>query len=642
MAHHIDLAGQDILGYLQTHENKDLLRFITCGSVDDGKSTLIGRLLYESKLVYEDQLAQLAVDSRKVGTQGEDLDFALLVDGLAAEREQGITIDVAYRFFSTEKRKFIVADTPGHEQYTRNMVTGASTADLAVILIDARRGVLTQTRRHSYIVSLLGIRHVVVAVNKMDMVDYAQPTFEAIEKDYREFAKQIGLENILCIPLSALKGENMIERSQAMPWYRGPSLLEHLETVEVQDALCDAPLRMPVQWVNRPNSEFRGFAGQISSGQVTVGSRVRALPSGKEARIERIVTQDGDLPQAVAGQSVTLTLDREIDISRGDLIASADEPASVADQFQAALIWMHEDALLPGRPYLMKIGTRTVGASVAPPRYKVNVNTLEHLAARQLELNEIGVCNINLDRAIAFDPYADNRDTGGFILIDRLSNDTVGAGLLQFALRRADNIHWQALDVNRQARALAKGQKACILWFTGLSGAGKSTIANLVEKRLHAMGRHTYLLDGDNVRHGLNKDLGFTDADRVENIRRVAEVSRLMVDAGLIVLVSFISPFRAERRMARDLVGDGEFIEIHVDTSIEDAERRDPKGLYRKARRGELKNFTGIDSPYEPPENAEITLPTRDLTAEQAAERIIEYLDKTGITHVWDAPLAAL
>ncbi len=642
MAHHIDLSGQDILGYLRTHENKDLLRFITCGSVDDGKSTLIGRLLYESKLVYEDQLAQLAADSKKVGTQGEDLDFALLVDGLAAEREQGITIDVAYRFFSTEKRKFIVADTPGHEQYTRNMVTGASTADLAVILIDARKGVLTQTRRHSYIVSLLGIRHVVVAVNKMDMVGYDQATFDAIEKDYRQFAKQIGLENILCIPLSALKGENMVERSKAMPWYHGPSLMQHLETVEVEDALRDAPLRMPVQWVNRPNSEFRGFAGQISAGQVRPGSRVRALPSGKEALVERIVTMDGDLPLAVAGQSVTLTLDREIDISRGDLIASADEPASVADQFQAALIWMHEDAMLPGRPYLMKIGTRTVTASIAAPRHKINVNTLEHLAARQLELNEIGVCNINLDRPIAFDPYGDNRDTGGFILIDRLSNDTVGAGLLQFALRRADNIHWQALDVNNQARALAKGQKACILWFTGLSGAGKSTIANLVEKRLHAMGRHTYLLDGDNVRHGLNKDLGFTDADRVENIRRVAEVSRLMVDAGLIVLVSFISPFRSERRMARDLVGAGEFIEIHVDTSLEDAERRDPKGLYRKARRGELKNFTGIDSPYEAPENAEITVHTRDLSAEQAAEQIIGYLDKAGITNVWDAHLASL
>ncbi|MEY2855491.1 MAG: hypothetical protein RL030_2623, partial [Pseudomonadota bacterium] len=539
MAHVIDLTNQDILGYLQAHENKDLLRFITCGSVDDGKSTLIGRMLYESKLIYEDQLAALEADSKKVGTQGGDLDFALLVDGLAAEREQGITIDVAYRFFSTEKRKFIVADTPGHEQYTRNMVTGASTADLAVILIDARKGVLTQTRRHSYIVSLLGIRHVVVAVNKMDMVGYTQETFDTIVADYRQFARQVGLENIVCIPLSALKGDNMLTASAAMPWYTGPTLMQHLESVAVEDDLRGLPFRLPVQWVNRPNSEFRGFAGQISGGRVAPGDRVRVLPGGQEALVSRIVTFDGDLPEAGAGQSVTLTLDREIDVSRGDLLVAPAEAASVADQFQATLIWMHEDAMLPGRPYLLKIGARTVTASITSPRYKVNVNTLEHLAAKQLELNEIGVCNISLDRPVAFDAYADNRNSGGFILIDRITNDTVGAGLLQFALRRADNIHWQALDVNRQAHSNLKGQKACILWFTGLSGAGKSTIANLVEKRLHAMGRHTYLLDGDNVRHGLNKDLGFTDADRVENIRRVAEVSRLMVDAGLIVLVSF-------------------------------------------------------------------------------------------------------
>jgi bifunctional enzyme CysN/CysC len=643
MAHHIDLSGQDILDYLKTHEHKDLLRFITCGSVDDGKSTLIGRLLYESKLVYEDQLAALEADSKKVGTQGEQLDFALLVDGLAAEREQGITIDVAYRFFSTEKRKFIVADTPGHEQYTRNMVTGASTADLAVILIDARKGVLTQTRRHSYIVSLLGIRHVVLAVNKMDAVGYAKSVFDAIVADYRSFASAIGLTDITCIPMSALKGENITSRSTAMPWHAGESLMEHLESVQISDASRGLPFRLPVQWVNRPNQDFRGFTGQIASGQIAVGERIRTLPSGKEAKVDRIVTQDGDLETAIAGQSVTLTLDREIDISRGDLITSAGEPAAVADQFEATVIWMHEDAMLPGRQYLLKVGTRTVTATLAAPKHKVNVNTLEHVAARQLELNEIGVCNVTLDRPIAFDAYRENRDTGGFILIDKLSNDTVGAGLLDFALRRADNIHWQALDVNRAARSQLKGQRASALWFTGLSGSGKSTIANLVEKRLHALGRHTYMLDGDNVRHGLNKDLGFTDADRVENIRRVAEVTRLMVDAGLIVLVSFISPFRSERRTARELLDPGEFIEIFVDTPLEVAEKRDPKGLYRKARRGELPNFTGIDSPYETPEHAEITIRTTEMAPEAAAEHIINELDKAGIiAYAYNNPLAGL
>ncbi|HWK74761.1 MAG TPA: sulfate adenylyltransferase subunit CysN [Povalibacter sp.] len=636
MAHKSELIATDIQAYLAAHERKSLLRFITCGSVDDGKSTLIGRLLYESKMVFEDQLAALEADSKKVGTQGGDLDFALLVDGLAAEREQGITIDVAYRFFSTERRKFIVADTPGHEQYTRNMVTGASTADVAVILIDARKGVLTQTRRHSYIVSLLGIRHVVLAINKMDLVDFSKDIYDAIVTEYREFAQQIGLENIVPIPLAALKGDNILERSARTRWYDGPTLMSHLESVEIDDDLQARPFRLPVQWVNRPNHDFRGFAGTIASGTIRQGDAVRVLPSGRQSRVARIVTHDGDLEQAVAGQSITLTLTDEIDISRGDVLTAAAAPASVADQFQATIIWMHDEPMLPGRPYIIKLGTSTVTGSITTPKYKVNVNTLEHLAAKQLELNEIGVCNLSLDRPIAFDPYTENREMGGFILIDKLSNDTVGAGLLNFALRRAENIHWQALDVNKYARASLKGQKACVLWFTGLSGAGKSTVANLVEKRLHAIGRHTYTLDGDNVRHGLNKDLGFTDADRVENIRRVAEVSRLMVDAGLIVLVSFISPFRSERRLARELTQPGEFFEVFVDTPLAEAEKRDPKGLYKKARRGELKNFTGIDSPYEPPEKAEIHLQTALYSPEEAAEQILTALRNAGMLYPAD------
>ncbi|HEU4602554.1 MAG TPA: sulfate adenylyltransferase subunit CysN [Steroidobacteraceae bacterium] len=641
MAHKSDLIATDIQAYLKAHEQKSLLRFITCGSVDDGKSTLIGRLLYESKMIFEDQLAALEADSKKVGTQGGELDFALLVDGLAAEREQGITIDVAYRFFSTDRRKFIVADTPGHEQYTRNMVTGASTAEVAVILIDARRGVLTQTRRHSYLVSLLGIRKVVLAINKMDLVDFSQQTFDAIVAEYRAFAAQIGLTDITPIPLSALRGDNMLERSARTPWYSGPTLMGYLETVEIEDDLQSKPFRLPVQWVNRPNHEFRGFAGTIASGVVRVGDPIRALPSGRQSRVARIVTFDGDLESAVAGQSVTLTLTDEIDVSRGDVLSTTTSPPAVADQFQATIVWMHDEPMLPGRPYLLKIGTRTVTASITTPKYKVNVNTLEHLAAKQLDLNEIGVCNISLDRAIAFDPYTDNREMGGFILIDKLSNDTVGAGLLSFALRRAENIHWQALDVNKHARAALKGQRACVLWFTGLSGAGKSTVANLVEKRLHALGRHTYTLDGDNIRHGLNKDLGFTDADRVENIRRVAEVTKLMVDAGLIVLVSFISPFRSERRLARELVQPGEFFEVFVDTPLEEAEKRDPKGLYKKARGGQLKNFTGIDSPYEAPENPEIHLHTALLSPEDAAEQILQTLRQAGMLYPTDE-LAAL
>ena len=632
MAHQSELIAKDIGAYLESHEHKSLLRFITCGSVDDGKSTLIGRLLYEAKMVFEDQLSALERDSKRVGTRGAELDFALLVDGLAAEREQGITIDVAYRFFSTERRKFIVADTPGHEQYTRNMVTGASTADLAVILIDARKGVLTQTRRHSFLVRLLGISRVVLAVNKMDLVGYSRATFDTIVADYSAFAARIGLHDITAIPLSAVYGDNIIERGAHMPWFQGPTLMQHLEEVPVADASTGKAFRLPVQWVNRPHADFRGFAGQIASGSVQQGDRIRVLPSGRESQIARIVSADGDLPRALAGQSVTVTLTSEVDVSRGDVIAAAANTPQVASQFEATIVWMHEEPLLQGRAYLMKSGARTVTATIAPVKHKINVNTLDELPAERLELNDIGVCELELDRPIPFEPYADNRTLGGFILIDRLSNATVGAGLINFALRRSQNVHWQALDVDKQVRARQKGQRACVLWLTGLSGAGKSTIANLVEKRLTAQGRHTYLLDGDNVRHGLNKDLGFTAQDRVENIRRVAEVSRLMVDAGLIVLVSFISPFRSERRMARELFAPGEFLEVFIDTPLAEAERRDVKGLYKKARRGELKNFTGIDSPYEAPEAAEIRIDTTSVDAEQAAEQIIGHLESLKLT----------
>ena len=632
MAHVSDLIATDIEAYLRQHERKSLLRFITCGSVDDGKSTVIGRLLYESKMLFDDQLAAIEADSKKWGTQGGDIDFALLVDGLAAEREQGITIDVAYRFFSTDRRKFIVADTPGHEQYTRNMITGASTADVAVILIDARKGVLTQTRRHSYLVSLIGIRKVVLAINKMDLVDFSEPTFRQIDEQYRAFAAQTGLTDITSIPLSGLKGDNMVDPSTRTPWYHGPTLMEFLETTEIdEDRLQAGPLRLPVQWVNRPNLDFRGFCGVITGGTVKPGDPIRAQPSGRESRVARIVAVEGDLAQAVAGQSVTLTLEDEIDISRGDVISAAGSPAEVADQFECTIVWMADEPMLPGRPYLLKVGARTVSATITEPKYKVNVNTMEHLAAKKLDLNEIGVCNIALDRPVAFDPYSVNRDSGGFILIDRMTNNTIGAGMLHFALRRSHNIHLQHLDIDKGARSLLKGQRPVVLWFTGLSGAGKSTIANLVEKRLHAMGRHSYLLDGDNVRHGLNKDLGFTEADRVENIRRVAEVAKLMVDAGLIVLTAFISPFRSERALARSLLGDNEFVEIHVDTPLDVAESRDVKGLYRKARRGELANFTGIDSPYEPPETPDLRVNTVETTPEQAADQVIERLRALGL-----------
>ena len=605
----------------------ELLRFATAGSVDDGKSTLIGRLLYDSKMIFEDQLAALEADSKRVGTQGQNIDFALLVDGLAAEREQGITIDVAYRYFSTDKRKFIVADTPGHEQYTRNMVTGASTADLAVILIDARKGVLTQTRRHSYLAHLIGIRHVVLAINKMDLIGYDRAKYDAIIEDYRAFAASIGIEAFTPMPISGLAGDNITSRSAKTPWYDGPTLIEHLETVEL-DVTADQnkPFAMPVQWVNRPNLDFRGFSGLVSTGVVRTGDAVRVLPSGKTSKVARIVTFDGDLDAAVAGQSVTLCLKDEIDCSRGDVLAKADAPPQVADQFEATVVWMADEPLLPGRPYWLKLGAQTATAMVHPPKYQVNVNTLEHVAAKTLELNGIGVANIVTDRSLVFEPYEANRDLGGFILIDKLTNATVAAGMLHFALRRSQNIHRQALDVSREAHAAIKNQAPAVLWFTGLSGAGKSTIANLVEKKLHRMRRHTFLLDGDNVRHGLNKDLGFTDADRVENIRRVGEVAKLMADAGLIVITAFISPFRAERRMVREMMAPGEFFEVFVDTPLAEAEKRDVKGLYKKARAGQLSNFTGIDSPYEPPEDAEIRIDTTKLTPEQAADLIVDKL----------------
>lgn len=629
--HRSDLVSRDIDAYLKAHENKSLLRFITCGSVDDGKSTLIGRLLYESKMIFEDQLTALERDSKKAGTQGGGIDFALLVDGLAAEREQGITIDVAYRFFATEHRKFIVADTPGHEQYTRNMATGASTADLAVLLIDARQGVLTQTRRHAYITSLLGVRHIVLAVNKMDLVDYDEAVFTRIVSDFRSFADRLKTPDLHAIPVSALKGDNVVEGSRFTPWYEGPSLLGHLEGVDVEADETGLPFRMPVQWVNRPDLDFRGYAGRVAGGTVRPGDEVRVLPSGKAGRIARIVTMDGDLEEAVSGQSVTLTLTDEIDVSRGDVIAAAGAPPEISDQFDTTVIWLSEEPMLPGRAYRLKTASRMATATVNTPKHKTDVNTLQKLPAKTLQLNEIGNCTLSLDRRIAFDGYADNRQTGGFILIDRLTNNTVGMGMINFPLRRAANIHWQDLDINKAANAEQKGQSPAVLWFTGLSGSGKSTIANAVQRKLFAAGRHSFILDGDNVRHGLNRDLGFTDADRVENIRRVAEVARLMTEAGLITLVSFISPFRAERELARSLVEEGEFMEIFVNTPLSVAEERDPKGLYKKARAGNLKNFTGIDSPYEPPENPEIEIDTSETQAEDAADLVFKALVERGI-----------
>ncbi|MDT0576194.1 sulfate adenylyltransferase subunit CysN [Croceicoccus sp. F390] len=626
------LIAQDIDAYLQTHQHKTMLRFITCGSVDDGKSTLIGRLLYDSKMIFEDQLAALEADSKRVGTQGQEIDFALLVDGLAAEREQGITIDVAYRFFNTEKRKFIVADTPGHEQYTRNMVTGASTADLAIILVDARKGVLVQTRRHSYLANLVGIRNIVLAVNKMDLVDYSEEVFRTIVADYRQFAAQIGIEDFVAIPISGFKGDNIAARSDNMPWHAGPVLMDHLETVEIAaDADIGKPFRMPVQWVNRPNLDFRGFSGLISAGTVKPGDPVRIVPSGKTSTIRSIVTFAGDLDEAQAGQSVTLTLADEVDCSRGSVIAAADNPPQTADQFEASIVWMADEPLLPGRSYWLKLATQTVAVSVHEPKYVVDVDTLDHLAAKTLELNEIGVAELATEKPITFVPFRDEEDRvsptlGGFILIDRITNQTVAAGMLHFALRRSQNVHWQALDITRETRAALKNQAPRVVWFTGLSGSGKSTIANLVDKRLNRMNRHSFLLDGDNVRHGLNKDLGFTDADRIENVRRVGEVARLMSDAGLIVLTAFISPFQAERNMVRSMMADGEFVEVFIDTPLAVAEERDTKGLYAKARAGNLKNFTGIDSPYEPPQAPDIRIDTTAMTPEEAADMIVEHL----------------
>jgi bifunctional enzyme CysN/CysC len=622
-----DLAAEDIDAYLIRHQHKSLLRFITCGSVDDGKSTLIGRLLFDSKMIFDDQLAALAADSKRIGTQGQNIDFALLVDGLAAEREQGITIDVAYRFFATDKRKFIVADTPGHEQYTRNMVTGASTADLAIILIDARKGVLTQTRRHSYLAHLLGIKSLVLAVNKMDLVDYAQSRFDAIVAEYRVFADSIGIRDFLAMPISSLAGDNITSASGNTRWYLGPSLMTHLESVEIDSTGSQSrPFRMPVQWVNRPNLDFRGFAGLISEGLIRPGDVVRVLPSGRTSKVSRIVTMGADLQAAVAGQSVTITLADELDCSRGDVLAAADDPPEIADQFEATVVWMADEPLLPGRPYWLKLATQLVTATIHSPKYQVNVNTMEHLAAKTLSLNAIGIANLSTDRPLVFESYEKSRDLGGFILIDKISNATVAAGMLHFALRRSSNVHWQPLDVDRDAHARLKHQHPRLLWFTGLSGAGKSAIANLVQKKLYALGKHSFLLDGDNIRHGLNKDLGFTDADRVENIRRIGEVAKLMTDAGLIVLTAFISPFRAERRMVREMSLPDEFIEIYVETPLEVAEKRDVKGLYKKARAGELKHFTGIDSPYEPPEHPEIRVNTVETSAEQAADEIVAYV----------------
>ena len=627
MAHVSELISTDIDSYLKSHEEKSLLRFITCGSVDDGKSTLIGRMLYESQMLFDDQLSALKNDSKKLGTQGDEIDFALLVDGLAAEREQGITIDVAYRFFSTDKRKYIVADTPGHEEYTRNMATGASTADVAIILVDAKQGVLTQTRRHSFIVSMVGVKRVLLAVNKLDLVDYSEDVYRQIVSDYSDFAESaLDIESITAVPISALLGDNVVERSENTPWYNGETIMQYLENIEVQNQRKQASFRMPVQWVNRPNSNFRGFSGLIASGETKIGDKVRLHPGGKESTIESIVTWEGELQQASAGQSVTITLNDEIDVSRGDIIATPTDPCGESDQFQSRILWMSADAMIPGRQYIFKSNTQSATLTLGKLKHRIEVNTLDHLPAKTLELNEIGVCNISLDKRIAYDSYDNNQTLGGFIVIDRLSNNTVGMGLIDFALRRSENIHWQKMDVSKESRAEQKSQTPKIIWFTGLSGSGKSSIANILEKKLQALGKHTITLDGDNMRHGLNRDLGFTAADRVENIRRVGEVAKLMVNSGLICITSFISPFESERKMARSLVSENEFIEVFIDTPLSVCEERDVKGLYAKARSGQIPNFTGISSPYESPEKPEIRIDTTKLSAEAAANQIIEFI----------------
>ena len=627
MAHVSELISTDIDSYLKSHEEKSLLRFITCGSVDDGKSTLIGRMLYESQMLFDDQLSALKHDSKKIGTQGNEIDFALLVDGLAAEREQGITIDVAYRFFSTDKRKYIVADTPGHEEYTRNMATGASTADVAIILIDAEQGVLTQTRRHSFIVSMVGVKKVLLAVNKLDLVNYSQEVYNQIVSDYSDFAENaLDLESITAVPISALLGDNVVEKSEKTPWYKGETIMQYLENIEVKNQRKQTPFRMPVQWVNRPNSGFRGFTGLIASGETKVGDKIRLHPGGNESTIESIITWDGKLPKASAGQSVTITLNDEIDVSRGDIIATSTDPCGEADQFQSRILWMSDDAMIPGRQYILKSNTQSATLTLGRLKHRIDVNTLDHLPAKTLELNEIGVCNISLDKRIAFDSYENNQTMGGFIVIDRLSNNTVGMGLIDFALRRSENIHWQKMDVSKESRAEQKSQIPKLIWFTGLSGSGKSSIANILEKKLQSLGKHTITLDGDNIRHGLNRDLGFTSADRVENIRRVGEVAKLMVNSGLICITSFISPFESERKMVRSLVLENEFIEVFVDTPLSVCEERDVKGLYAKARSGQIPNFTGISSPYEPPKNPEIRIDTTKASAEEAANQIIDFI----------------
>ena len=627
MAHVSELISTDIDSYLKSHEEKSLLRFITCGSVDDGKSTLIGRMLYESQMLFDDQLSALKSDSKKIGTQGEEIDFALLVDGLAAEREQGITSDVAYRFFSTDKRKYIVADTPGHEEYTRNMATGASTADVAIILIDAKQGVLTQTRRHSFIVSMVGVKKVLLAVNKLDLVDYSEEVYRQIVSDYSDFAKNaLDIESITAVPISALLGDNVVEKSEKTPWYNGETIMQYLENIEVRNQRKQSSFRMPVQWVNRPNSNFRGFSGLIASGETKIGDKIRLHPGGKESSVESIVTWEGELQQASAGQSVTITLNDEIDVSRGDTIATSTDPCGESDQFQSRILWMSDNAMIPGRQYIFKSNTQTAILTLGKLKHRIEVNTLDRLPAKTLELNEIGVCNISLDKRIAFDSYDDNQTMGGFIVIDRLSNNTVGMGLIDFALHRSENIHWQKMDVSKESRAKQKSQVPKIIWFTGLSGSGKSSIANILEKKLQGLGKHTITLDGDNMRHGLNRDLGFTAADRVENIRRVGEVAKLMVNSGLICITSFISPFESERKMARSLVSENEFIEVFIDTPLSVCEERDVKGLYAKARSGQIPNFTGISSPYESPQNPEITIDTTKLSPEDAANQILDFI----------------